>query len=292
MDIAILSDIHGNYEAFHTCVQYALKRNVTNFWFLGDYVGEFGFPQRTMNLLYELNEKYTCTFIRGNKEDYWIDYEGSDHTLWREHDSTTGSLYYTYHNLTDRDLLFFKSLKIMQEIKLTDKEKIVICHGSPISNKGKLLPDNEKTYEIMESCEADIIFCGHTHIQREFVHNGKKVINPGAVGVPLQSMGKTQFMLLNETKNGWKEEFVSLEYDVKKEFENFRLSGLSEYAPYWCKVTKQLLKTGSISHGVVLAKAMEFCREEEGDCIWPVVPEKYWEKAYKSIFGSKDIIIP
>lgn len=292
MDIAVLSDIHGNYEAFHTCVEYALRRNITNFWFLGDYVGEFGFPQRTMNLLYEMNERYTCKYIRGNKEDYWLNYEASGRTLWSRYDSTTGSLYYTYHNLTDRDLLFFKSMKIMEEIDLTYKEKAVICHGSPVSNRGKLLPDDEKTYEIMDSLKADIIFCGHTHIQREFVHNGKKVINPGAVGVPLQSMGKAQFVLLHEMKNvhetegGYKEEFISLEYDIERELENFRLSGLIEYAPYWYKVTKQLLKTGSVSHGVVLSKAMELCREEEGECIWPYIPERYWEKAYKSIFDD------
>lgn len=29
---------------------------------------------------------------------------------WNEFDSTTGSLYYTYHNLKPRDLEFFKSL--------------------------------------------------------------------------------------------------------------------------------------------------------------------------------------
>lgn len=288
MDIAILSDIHGNYEAFHTCVQYALNRNITNFWFLGDYVGEFGFPQKTMNLLYELNEKYTCTFVRGNKEDYWINYKDSDQNLWRQQDSTTGSLYYTYHNLTDRDLLFFKSLEIMQKIELSDKEKMLICHGSPTSNRVQLLPENEKIYEVMETGDVKTIICGHTHRQQKTVHNGKKVLNPGAVGVPLYSNGRTQFMLLHETEGEWREEFISLKYNVEKEMDSFRLSGLEEYAPYWCKVTKQLLNTGSYPHGVVLSKAMEFCREEKGECIWPDVPEKYWEKAYKSIFGNED----
>lgn len=287
MDIAVMSDIHGNYEAFYTCVQYALSRNITHFWFLGDYVGEFGFPQRTMKLLYELNEKYSCTFIKGNKEDYWINYEDSDRTLWREQDSTTGSLYYTYHNLTDRDLLFFKSLKIMQEIELPDKEKVIICHGTPVSNRGKLLSDDEKTYEIMDTCDAKIILCGHTHMQNRIKHNGKKVLNPGAVGVPLHSMSQARFMLLHETETGWEEEFISLKYNVEKEIDTLREAGLEELAPYWCMVTKQLLRTGIHSHGEVLGKAMDYCREEEGDCVWPNIPEKYWEKAYGSIFEGK-----
>ena len=73
IDVAVMTDIHGHFEAFQTCVRYVLERNIRNFIFLGDYVGEFSFPQRTMSLLYELRKNYACTFIKGNKEDYWLD---------------------------------------------------------------------------------------------------------------------------------------------------------------------------------------------------------------------------
>ena len=52
MDVAVLADIHGNFEAFQTCIHYALERNIKQFLFLGDYIGEFSFPQKTMELLY------------------------------------------------------------------------------------------------------------------------------------------------------------------------------------------------------------------------------------------------
>ena len=48
MKIAVLSDIHGNFEALKACVSYALEKGVTTFWFLGDYLGEFAYPQRTI----------------------------------------------------------------------------------------------------------------------------------------------------------------------------------------------------------------------------------------------------
>lgn len=50
-------------------------------------------------------------------------------------------------------------------------------------------------------------------------------------------------------------------------------------APYWCKVSKNLLRNGNISHGSVLAKAMSLCIQERGACNWPDVPEQYWEQA-------------
>ena len=40
MEIAVLSDIHGNFEAFQACMDYALARNIHTFLFLGDYLGE------------------------------------------------------------------------------------------------------------------------------------------------------------------------------------------------------------------------------------------------------------
>ena len=58
--IAVLSDIHGNYVALRTCIDYALKAGAETFVFLGDYVGELAYPQKTMEQLYALREKYEC----------------------------------------------------------------------------------------------------------------------------------------------------------------------------------------------------------------------------------------
>ena len=86
-------------------------------------------------------------------------------------------------------------------------------------------------------------------------------------------------MILHKIDNRWKEEFISLDYDVEKVIEDIHTSGLNKYAPYWCIVTENLLRNGNISHGTVLAKAMTLCKKEVGNCIWPNVPEKYWKRA-------------
>jgi len=278
MDIAVLSDIHGNYVALEKCINYALSRNIEKFIFLGDYVGELAYPEKTMRIIYEMSEKYVCYFIKGNKEDYWIKYQNSGFG-WQKNDSTTGSLLYTYNNLTDEDIDFFKGLPISQNIVTENMPQITICHGSPYKVNQKLLPNNDKTIEIMESVDTSIILCGHTHIQNKIEYKGKMILNAGAVGVPLHSNGKSQFLILHEINNIWKEEFVSLEYDVENVIDDIYTSGLDQYAPYWCKVTENLLRNGNISHGTVLAKAMTLCKDETGNCIWPNVPEKYWKRA-------------
>ena len=80
MNIAVLSDIHGNYVALQAVIDYAINQGADTFVFLGDYVGELAYPQKTMEMLYSLREKYKCFFIRGNKEDYWLKYRAKSIT--------------------------------------------------------------------------------------------------------------------------------------------------------------------------------------------------------------------
>ncbi len=281
MDIAVLADIHGNYIALDNCVNYALSNDVRTFVFLGDYVGELAYPQKTMQKIYEMSVKYNCYFIKGNKEDYWIDYQNCGEVGWLDNNSTTGSLLYTYNQLTERDIDFFKTLPISKNISIEDMPQITICHGSPYKVNQKLLSNMNDTFEIMEAVETSIILCAHTHIQDKIEYKGKMVINPGSVGVSLKSNGKSQFMILHETDRQWKEEFVSLEYDVEKVISDLHKSELNNHAPYWCEITENLLRNGNISHSTVLARAMSLCSKETGECNWPNIPEKYWKKAVK-----------
>ena len=64
MKIAILSDIHSNYVALEECIKYALNNGIYTFVFLGDYVGELAYPQKTMDILFSLKQKYNCFFIK------------------------------------------------------------------------------------------------------------------------------------------------------------------------------------------------------------------------------------
>lgn len=52
MNIAVLSDIHGNYVALQECINYAINNKIDTFIFWGDYVGELAYPQKTMEILY------------------------------------------------------------------------------------------------------------------------------------------------------------------------------------------------------------------------------------------------
>lgn len=283
MDIAVFSDVHGNYVALEACVEDARKRGIQTFIFLGDYVGELAYPQRAMDMIYDIREKYECYFIRGNKEGYWQKYVAGGKQGWKEYDSTTGMLLYAYRRLREKDLDFFNSLPEKLELQFKDYPLLTICHGSPYSASEKILPDDQRSHEILIANEADYILCGHTHQQCKVTYRNKTALNPGSVGLPFHSGGKAQFMILHGEQGIWREEFISLDYDVEKVIKELDEEGLDVLAPGWTRMTKFVLPGGEISHATALTRAMELCEQENGYCNWPEIPEKFWQQALQDL---------
>lgn len=302
MEIAVLSDVHSNYIALDTCMDYIKKRKIDTLIFLGDYLADMAHPQKTMERIYRIKEEYNCIFIRGNKEDYWRDHRDGKSPYWKK--GSTGALLYTYENLTEKDFAFYDTMPPVMKLEIEGLPAITLCHGSPFRTNENIRPGKEKTYEIMESVDTDIILCGHTHFQCKIEHphcvgvDGKKkrVLNCGAVGVPYDSEGKTQFMILHgdalvnagegfKQTGTWTEELISLDYDRERVIEEMMSSKVSEYAPYWCQITANLLRKGKPAHGQVLMEAMRLCQEDTGDAVWYDVPEKYWKLAVERMLG-------
>ncbi|MED9904915.1 MAG: metallophosphoesterase family protein [Lachnospiraceae bacterium] len=287
MDIAVFSDIHGNHVAFEECMHYVLNRKIDKFIFLGDYLGELPYPQKTMELLYNIKSSHECCFVKGNKEDYWVNHQNRKDELWEDKSSSTGALLYTYTNLMSKDIDFFRDLPTELICNFDVGEPIMVCHGSPNNLFKKMMPNTDNEQLILEQSSFRYNLCGHTHTQRKLMEAEKKLFNPGAIGVPLDSGGKAQFMILHSNgKNDWLEEFVSVEYDRKKIIREIYDSGLYEAAPYWSIITEQLINTGEISHGKVLKRAMKHCIEESGKCDWRKIPERYWKMAVEEMFPN------
>lgn len=286
MKIAVLSDIHGNHIALKKCMEEIQKRGIKNIVFLGDYIGELAYPQKTMKLLYEIAQRYECTFLRGNKEDYWLERKSGGNSVWKEKDSTTGMLYYAYKHLTDNDLKFFSDLPYVQIIQHLNFPAIAAYHGSHNKEGIKFTPNTENSKNLFDDTDASVILCGHTHIRKIVLENGRILLNPGSVGMPLQSNGKSQFLILSGETCQWEYEFVDLKYDVETVIQELQEENLYEIAPSWTRITEHALRNGTVSHGAVLSQAIQLCYDETGNRGWPNLPEKYWEQALLLLLNS------
>lgn len=278
--IAVIGDIHSNYVGLERCIEHALKQDPDEFLFLGDYISDCPYPQKTMEIVYEMDKNYRCRFIRGNREDYMLNHRKNSGERWT-YSSASGSLLYTYENLTERDFRFFENLDIKGYYEEAGYPPFRYCHGSPVRSNEILEPEGENTVHLMKNLDVDLLVSGHVHFQEEKRYDGKKILHPGAVGVSWYFDGKTQYMMLHGTKTGWEAEFFQLDYDVEKIIADFETSGLNQKAPAWSKITIHTLRTGTDYNLACLRLACKLCEEAEGSVTWPDIPEKYWQQALK-----------
>lgn len=296
MNIAVLSDIHGNHVALKTCMEYLEKQDIDAYCFLGDYLGEFPGTRQVMDTLYALREKKTCYIIKGNKEEYQLFGLGEGHPEWDAYPSTVGMLRYGRQHLTQEDISFLSRLPITDRICINGMEDIRICHGSQRDVREDIRPGRSQNEEILAGVEEKYMLCGHTHRAMGIQECGKVVWNPGSVGLPIIKEGgmKAQFMILhggdrdgNKGVNGeWSPEFMALDYDIEYAIQDMRENGLYEIAPYWSRVTECILRGKRTTLGRVLRRAMELCGQETGRCDWPKVPERCWKRAYEEMMGE------
>ncbi len=281
--LALMGDIHGNHIALETCIRDALDREADEFLFLGDYISDCPYPERTMAVIYEMRRKYRCYFIRGNREDYMLNHRRNPKERWT-YSSASGSLLYTYENLSAKDLDFYENLDIQGFYQKEGYRSFRYCHGSLTSSRELLLPDNPNMEMIMENLDVDLLISGHTHIQESRSYGTKKLIHPGSVGVSWYHNGKAQYTMLHNTKDNvleWEEEFLQLDYDIDRVKEEFQTSGLYQKAPFWAKLIVHTLETGEDYTTPCLLLATDLCRKTEGEVHWPDIPEKYWKMAYE-----------
>lgn len=276
--IAVLADIHSNYLALQACIEKAIDEGVQQFIFLGDYLGEMAHPRKTISILKQLQERYSCVLIRGNKEEYWITHRKNACEIWKDGKTTTGILKYVYDQLNDDDIDMFEAMPIEMTLKYDGLPRFTICHGSPFKVNQSMRPDYEYIDNLLENMPSNLIICGHFHIQTDYVRNDVRVINPGAVGVALHSNSLAQFMTLTGKDGHWEPQFFSVGYDVDKVINEMEKERLNFKAPGWFRMTKNLLTTGEKSIVNFISEVQQVYYKETGISDYRLIPEAFWDK--------------
>lgn len=279
MKLGVFSDIHSNYHGFHACYEEAVKREVNQFLFLGDYVSDCAYPEKTMKLLYHIRDRYPCTFIRGNREDYLLNHKNGVEDGWVSPSSASGSLLYTYEHLTKEDLEFFESMNLSGRMKTEGYPDFYYCHGTLENTKGVFHLGSESAKEVLNHLDADLIICGHTHRQGIFHYKGKTHVNTGSVGVPWDYGGDAQFCILHGDKGIWKPELIQLDYDKTLAVKELYESHLNEKTRVWTRIVEKTLTTGIDQSMLCLTTALKKWENDGGNGIWSMLPETYWEDA-------------
>jgi diadenosine tetraphosphatase ApaH/serine/threonine PP2A family protein phosphatase len=88
-------------------------------------------------------------------------------------------------------LEWLTTLPTQLEVEIEGLGRVLFCHGSPRSDEEMLLrtASDQRLTEILEDVEADVVVCGHTHMQFDLTHGRRRVVNAGSVGLPYGETG-------------------------------------------------------------------------------------------------------
>jgi predicted phosphodiesterase len=93
--------------------------------------------------------------------------------------------------LEDRHREYIAGLPETIELDVEGVGHVLFCHGSPRSDEEMILkttPD-EWLRDMLEGVEAELVVCGHTHMQFDREVDGIRVVNAGSVGLAYGAPG-------------------------------------------------------------------------------------------------------
>jgi putative phosphoesterase len=209
MKIAVISDIHGNYDALVEVLKKAKREGVEHLLVLGDIVGYYYHPDKILNALSE----WSCDIIKGNHEfileDLFTNPSFANSIRLRYGSGHKEAI----EKLSPKQLNFLKDLPETKSVQF-DTISILMSHGSPWSNDFYIYPDCEKKIIVKCDSEAhDFVLIGHSHYAFVIKNKNSILINPGSVGQSRQIGGKASWCIIN-TENGCFQ-MLSTDYNVE-----------------------------------------------------------------------------
>lgn len=277
MTLAVLGDIHANHTALEAVLSRIYAEDYDGMVFVGDYVTDCPYPRRTLEILRGIPEKYRTWFIRGNREDYMIDHR-RDPRGWK-YGSKSGALLYTFGELTDENIDWFETLPVSARIALPGCPAFIACHGSPDSNRYLFHADTPEAGRIADGLDCSLMVCGHSHTPYIYRHNGKMIVNGGALGMPQDGSPCARFARIECVDGEWRAEIVSVDYDIEAEVREFHESGLLEKSGVWGRGIIGTLRY-AVNYTVDCLYEVERLAAERG---LSVTDEELWREAAADI---------
>ena len=242
---AVISDVHGNYKALETLLNYCKLRHIDGIIGLGDYVTDSPYPERTITLLKQIQAQYPCYMVRGNRENYMINNARNDQG-WKP-SSQSGCLHYTAMHLSEKDIAFLEGMPEEMTVDIDGLPRLYICHGVPGNVRGNVDLNPDLKALTLQALSNDYLLGGHSHKQEMYVWNQKSYLNPGSLGLALDGIGgHIHFALIHGNPNEyrWETELISIPYDAASFLKDFSESGLDEIGFVLNRAVKKTITTG------------------------------------------------
>jgi predicted phosphodiesterase len=219
MKVAVISDIHGNRQAFEAVLEAIAASDAAELWCLGDLVGYGADPDTCV----ELAREHAAVCLAGNHDLAVIDAVSID-TFTR---GAGISVQWTREIMRPENLSFLKGLQPQGREGPVD-----LYHASPRDPIWEYVLSSLLAGLCLDRQPQRVALIGHSHVALAFTRgagelttgepqregseldlaDGEWLLNPGSVGQPRDGDRRAAWLLLD--LDGWTASYRRTEYDV------------------------------------------------------------------------------
>jgi putative phosphoesterase len=193
MRIAALFDIHGNLPALEA-VLHDVRQAGVDLVVVGGDVLPGPMPHESLGVLRALALPVRC--IRGNGDRIVMESRAGEESpevpvAFRE------VVRWNAAQLTPSDVAFVSDWPVSFRQYVAGVGDVLFCHATPRSdteNFTRLTPE-ARILPAFGGVAADVIVCGHTHMQFDRTIGAHRVVNAGSVGMPFGAPGAYWLLL-------------------------------------------------------------------------------------------------
>lgn len=187
MQIAALYDIHGNLPALEAVLE-ELREEPIDCIVVGGDVLPGPMPNETIACLLSLDRP--VHFIQGNGDREVLATRRGEETdavpeQFRE------MMRWVAQQLSPDYEKLLASWPQTVRLQIENLGEVLFCHATPRSDNEiftRLTPE-DRLASVFEGIDADVVVCGHTHMQFDRMVGNIRVLNAGSVGMPFGEPG-------------------------------------------------------------------------------------------------------
>jgi putative phosphoesterase len=241
--IAALSDIHGNLPALEAVLRDVEVERPDLIVVCGD-VASGPMPAETIDVLRNLRN---ARFVRGNADRGLID-EFDDKAPAPMPGPFAG---WCAGQISREQRDFLASFEDTVTIDGVDGlGRVLFCHAVPRNDTDVFTGEtpDDRVRELMSGVRADVVVCGHTHMQFDRNVDRLRIVNPGSAGMPYGRPGAYWAML------GPDVEMRRTDYDRSEAAARMRAKGSADAEEF---AHDNVLEVPSIEQAMAFMRDME-----------------------------------
>ncbi len=216
MKAAVISDIHGNFQALESVIADLQMNNCEQVWCLGDLA--MAGPQPRAVLDYFMNKAQDWVVIQGNTDKMITDFNLKMYDKLQAKFPVMANALLDDVDIIEKDKKEYLASLPERKSLMVEGVSVLLVHGSPRKSNEDILPGMKMSeiLEIIQGETSDLILCGHTHVPCGYQTLSKQtVVNVGSVGRPMTGVPKANYAIIDFNNGTFSVEHREVEYDYE-----------------------------------------------------------------------------